>query len=248
MARLRQFFGDAVASGTSKYLTDPTKLPIHHMRSNNSIHAKHTANGWHDSSGTMSFWNMVWHVCDQINLTESNEGNWVTATEYIGSGYFQNILTPSSNIAGAEAHMRVTVDGAAYTMKMQLISPTTPKSDIITSPGAPIVANRGVWGKIPWLGTTSGNGKHGDGPHSHYDQGYTNYTGNILGIGPDKYGVYGTSGHCGYITPYDYVRFNFPQCRFETSLKVEIKIINGVYTGYYPQGAVSWIRDAEFTL
>ena len=245
MATLRQFFGDAISSGQSKYLTDPSKLPIHQVRSSNSIHAKHASNGWHDSSGTMSFWNMVWHVCDQINLTATDEGNWVTATDYTGSGFFQNILTPSSNVAGAEVHMRVTIDGSAYTKKMQLIGPGTAKSDIETNPGAANVYMRGVWGKIPHLGTTGGDGSHGDGTHAYYDQGFSNYTGDIIGLGPDKYGVYGSSGHAGYITPFDYPRFNFPQVRFENSLKVEIKVINGVYTGYYPQGAVSWMRDSE---
>jgi hypothetical protein len=241
MSLLSNFFTDIGAGVKKTESTNPADLPRFQNRSGQNTYAKHATNSWHNADSD-SYWNMVAHVADVVSISQDNV--YETVTNYTGGGYFFGVVTPSSNLAGAEVHIKVTIDGQVTILPNQLLSHTTPKGDITTSPLAPATNQRIHLGFFPFIGATTDSSSGGNGPHAFYDYGFLNYTGDIIGIGPDKYGVYGNSGHIATITPYDYMRFNLNRVRFENNLKVEIQMTNGNYTNPFNKTVSFWIKDS----
>lgn len=125
---------------------------------------------------------------------------WTTVCDLTGAGFLTAAIGPTCNTtASFEASIRVTVDGVEY---------------VFSSASAPVAYSRLVLGGIPALepiiNTTSASA--GDGDY------------NDIGFG-------GASTHNGifvsesiYIpTPNRHIASGVPACRFEQSLKVEVK-------------------------
>ena len=242
MSLLSNYFTEISGGVKSTESSNPADLPRIHNRADHNTYAKFATNNWHNADSA-AYWDMLANSSDVVSISQDNV--YETVTDYTGSGYFFGLVSPSSNIAGAEVHIKITIDGTATILPSQLISPSTPYADIETSPIASALNNRIHLGYFGNIGQTSNDQGGGNGPQSYYDQGFKNYTGSILGIKQDKYGVPGATAHISTITPADYLRFNLNRIRFENSLKVEVKMINGNFTGFYNKTCSFWLKDAQ---
>jgi hypothetical protein len=243
MANLSTFFGQAVASGQSSELTDPTKLPYCHTVAD-PHYLYYGYNGqWHD--GQDEFWrqtdynnsgNAITRVVG-TNYVEDTTGvanTWHTITDISSSagywcwavGFSGHLLTdwPTSPVTSS---LRVTIDGTAYTRESEHVRGNATDTTL-------------SWGRPHW-GWYSRRDSYGGG---HYYQQWS-IAANPAGMGhypivrsQELSNMVGGTTPSGHGTPnvfYAHVPiylqareayeiWGLPKVRFENSLKVEAKI------------------------
>jgi hypothetical protein len=243
MAQLSSFFGDAVSSGTSSEITDPSKLSFIATYGPNYLNNGNNST-YHDGQDT--FWNSTDYnnsgggirrlVLD--NIVQDTAGvadTWHTITDVSNkAGYwcwatgFSGHTIPDWGTTPVHSSLRITIDGTAYTRGCDLI-----RSDCNT-------ASNLSWGRPFWGWTSEWDGYN----NNHY---YQSWSTNAGPSGRNTYAMVrsGEMSHMfGGTTPSNlgtegvfyyhqtvylkgrehYVQWGLPKVRFENSLKVEAKI------------------------
>jgi hypothetical protein len=252
MALLSSFFGDAQGSGSdTSIITDPTKMPFF-RNSHTSLYFKYTTNNYYNES-QQDFWNSVAlnNDVDGTYHTMTADDTWETFVDYSGgAGRLYWIIGPTSNTgANLESWMRITVDGASYTFKSQLISqgePNTFGSDFVGTTNTSYYI-RPLWGSFGPLPSTSNLGNY-YGPNNYYGYGEFGYDPTTSwGLRPDKYGVRSVGGHRGIFSTGELMMYGFPYLTFSNSLKIEFYVTTGVMAnpGIYfaHRAAAGWMKE-----
>jgi len=260
MANLSSFFGDAISSGQSQELTDPSKLPF--IMQNGYPYISYGAyNQWawyqHEMWSESEYngsGNGITRISDWVEQTTDDQ-QWYTITDVSSkAGYwcwavgFGSFATSDWATSPITSSLRVTIDGTSYTREADLINTNC-------NPESAIGHQCPVWGwtssRDSQTGTYRERYKINDGPSSYYDyvihrsEEMSNMFG---GETPSNYGtpnVFYQTTPGSYLSGYrSYDTFGLPKVRFENSLKVEAKITRaclGVVDGTYrdgPQGEV----------
>jgi hypothetical protein len=265
MANLSTFFGQAVASGVSSELTDPSKIPFIMQNGHPYLsYGGYSQYAWYQHE----FWseteynnsgNLMVRLGDWVEQTTDDQA-WYTITDVSSSaGYwcwavgFGSYGTADWATDPITSSLRVTIDGTAYTREANIIHTNC-------NPASTIGHQCPVWGwtseRQSQTGTYRERYKINDGPAGYFD--YATHRSEEMsnrfgGETPSNYGtpkIFYQTAPGSYLQGYRaYTLYTLPKVRFENSLKVEAKITRacpGVVNGTYRNGPNTEVHNSHY--